>query len=308
MKKLLCFLTSVLFVLSGLYAQNCVNFALPNLTPGPADQTITLTFSNAGLDNSKEYALNYEFYKKTNEESDFHLMTDLEMDNDFNLGACTFLARFRATNYYGEYINHASGYFPNGPFEAGGNMSDHAFNFFTGSYLNLNGGSYQAQLKLNLGWRSGMDYTGLDYMIVVKLVTMKDGELDGLKYGGKYIGGSEAELEGTVVTRDTITTIKYLTEIEQLIHDEIVMTHVHTQEQETKPVYTEETDPETVLIVPDPYSMVYVYWLMTKIDMQNQEDGRYNVDRALFENHYDTMSDWWTRNHMPLQRVREFKV
>ena len=214
MKKLLCFLTSVLFVLSGLYAQNCVNFALPNLTPGPADQTITLTFSNAGLDNNKEYALNYEFYKKTNEESDFHLMTDLEMDNDFNLGACTFLARFRASNYYGEYINHASGYFPNGPFEAGGNMSDHAFNFFTGSYLNLNGGGYQAQVKLNLGWRSGMDYTGLDYMIVVKLVTMKNGELDGLKYGGKYIGGSEAELEGTVVTMDTITTIKYLTEIE----------------------------------------------------------------------------------------------
>ena len=102
--------------------------------------------------------------------------------------------------------------------------------------------------------------------------------------------------------------IKYLTEIEQLIHDEIVMTHVHTQEQETKPVYTEETDPETVLIVPDPYSMVYVYWLMSKIDIQNQEDARYNIDRAHFENAYNTMSDWWTRSNMPIQKTREFRL
>ena len=99
---------------------------------------------------------------------------------------------------------------------------------------------------------------------------------------------------------------KYLTEIEQLVHGEIVMKHEHTAAQETKPVYTEETDKLTELIIPDPYSMLYVYWLLTKIDMQNQEDGRYNVDRAHFENAWDTMSDWYTRSHMPIQRTREF--
>ena len=102
--------------------------------------------------------------------------------------------------------------------------------------------------------------------------------------------------------------IKYLTEIEQLIWAEILMRHEHTEEQETKPVYTEETDPGTVLIVPDPYSIVYVYWLMSKIDIQNQEDARYNIDRAHFENAYDAMSDWWTRNYMPMQRTREFRL
>ena len=102
--------------------------------------------------------------------------------------------------------------------------------------------------------------------------------------------------------------VKYLTEIEQLIWGEIVMRHEHTEEQETKPVYTEETEPGTELIVPDPYSMVYVYWLMSKIDIQNQEDARYNIDRAHFENEYDTMSDWWTREHMPIQVTREFRL
>lgn len=102
--------------------------------------------------------------------------------------------------------------------------------------------------------------------------------------------------------------IKYITEIEQLIHAEILMKHEHTAEQEAMPAYSEQTDPGTVLIVPDPYSMVYIYWVMTKIDMQNQEDTRYNVDRSLFENAYDTMSDWWTRTYMPVQQVREFRL
>ena len=102
--------------------------------------------------------------------------------------------------------------------------------------------------------------------------------------------------------------VKYLTEIEQLIWAEILMKHAHTQEQEEKPVYNDETDPGTELIVPDPYSMVYTYWLMSKIDIQNQEDARYNIDRAHFENEYDAMSDWWTRTRMPIQKTREFRL
>lgn len=102
--------------------------------------------------------------------------------------------------------------------------------------------------------------------------------------------------------------IKFLNEIEELIYGEVVMVHEHTEEEAVKPVYTEETDEATALIVPDPYSMLYPYWLMTKLDMQNQEDERYNVDRAHFENAFNTMSDWWTRNRMPVQKAREFRV
>ena len=103
--------------------------------------------------------------------------------------------------------------------------------------------------------------------------------------------------------------VGFLTEIDQLIHDEIVMKHAHTAEQAQKPAYNEETDLMTELIVPDPYGRdVYLYWLMCRIDDQNQEDGRFNVDRAKFENAYRTMSDWWTREHMPLTRNREIRI
>lgn len=102
--------------------------------------------------------------------------------------------------------------------------------------------------------------------------------------------------------------IKYLTEIEQLIHAEILMKHEHAEEQETKPAYTEDSDPGTELIVPDPYSMVYVYWLMSRVDELNQEDLRYNIDRSKFEQAYMTMSDWWNRTHMPIPFVREIRI
>jgi hypothetical protein len=102
--------------------------------------------------------------------------------------------------------------------------------------------------------------------------------------------------------------MKYLTEIEQLIFDEIVMKHEHDPELVEKPVYTEDSEPGTELIIQDPYSMVYVYWLMTKVDIQTQEDARYNIDRMHFENAYNTMSDWYTREHMPISKVREFRL
>ena len=97
--------------------------------------------------------------------------------------------------------------------------------------------------------------------------------------------------------------IDFLTEIEQYIHNEIVMKHEHTEEQEVLPVYTEQTDPGTELIIPDPYSNLYYYYVMAKIDEQNLEFDKFNTHWALFENKYDTMSDWYTREHMPLQAV-----
>ena len=102
--------------------------------------------------------------------------------------------------------------------------------------------------------------------------------------------------------------LKYLTEVEQLIWSEIVMRHVHTPAQAVKPNYTEDTDAGTVLIVPEPYTKLYPAYLMSMIDWQNQEDARYGVDRTMYENAYEEMSDWWTRTHMPVQRVREFRI
>lgn len=78
--------------------------------------------------------------------------------------------------------------------------------------------------------------------------------------------------------------------------------------EETFEGYTVMTDPGTELLVSFPYDEMYIWWLASKIDWQNMEIDKYNNDRTLFNNAYDTYSDWYTRNHMPKQRVREFRI
>lgn len=114
------------------------------------------------------------------------------------------------------------------------------------------------------------------------------------------------ELKPNMMSR--ATKIRFLTEIEQKIHREIVMTHWHTREEAVKPEYDEETEPGTELLVPEPYHMVYVFYMMSKIDTLNQEDARYNIDRQQFEHAYLELSDFWTRMRMPVQRSRQLWI
>ena len=103
--------------------------------------------------------------------------------------------------------------------------------------------------------------------------------------------------------------IAFLQQLDQQIYYEILLKHEHTEEEEVLPEYDTDTDRGTELLVPDPYGTeMYPYWLMSKIDTLNQETDKYNNDRALFENAYDTMSDWWTRTRMPIQAVPYVKL
>ena len=95
--------------------------------------------------------------------------------------------------------------------------------------------------------------------------------------------------------------IGFLQELDQKIYREILLKHEHTAEQEVLPEYDTDTPDGTELLVPDPYAReLYMYWLMSQIDMLNQETEKFNNDRAMFDNAYEQMSDWWTREHMPL--------
>lgn len=102
--------------------------------------------------------------------------------------------------------------------------------------------------------------------------------------------------------------IAWLSELDGMIHAEILMHHEHTEEQEEYKGYDGDTDLNQKLIAPFPYDEIYVHWLASNIDQVNLEIQKYNNDRALFNNAYDTLSDWWTRNFMPIQKVRELRL
>ena len=107
---------------------------------------------------------------------------------------------------------------------------------------------------------------------------------------------------------DTGLKIKFLNEIEGKVYEEIVMTHLHTPAEAVRPEYDTGTDPATQLIMPAPYDQFYVYWIMMKIDLLNQEADKYNNDAALFDQEYRSMQDWWNRKRMPLPRIRELRI
>ena len=95
--------------------------------------------------------------------------------------------------------------------------------------------------------------------------------------------------------------IGFLQDLDQKIYSELLMKHKHEEAQEVKPEYNADTDAGKELLAPDPYAReLYMYWLMSQIDMQNREFENFNNDRAMFDNQYEQLSDWWTREHMPL--------
>jgi hypothetical protein len=114
------------------------------------------------------------------------------------------------------------------------------------------------------------------------------------------------EMKPNMMSRDL--KIAALSELDGLIHREIILKHRHGPEMCSFTGYDKDTDPGTELIVPWPYDEVYTYWLMAKNDDQNLEYDKYENDRMKFNSAYDTFHDWCRRNHMPLCRNRELRI
>lgn len=67
--------------------------------------------------------------------------------------------------------------------------------------------------------------------------------------------------------------------------------------------YTTATPGDTVLIVPDPYSELYVHYLMAQIDYHNAEMARYTNSMSMFGASLSEFSNWYNRTHLPIQRA-----
>jgi len=101
--------------------------------------------------------------------------------------------------------------------------------------------------------------------------------------------------------------IAWLSALDGQVYRELILTH------EKPPVegydgYTSETDRSTELLVHEPYTQVYTYWLCAQVDLVNAEIGKYNNDMTLYNNAFKAYGDWYTRTHMPKRRVWQFRM
>lgn len=101
--------------------------------------------------------------------------------------------------------------------------------------------------------------------------------------------------------------IEWLSYLEGQIYKEIILTHEGSEEIIYEPI-TSDTDTQRSLIAPHPYDEVYILYLQSKIDLGNQEIAKYQNSKAMFNNAYAILRDYWKRTHMPLQSVTHFRV
>lgn len=93
--------------------------------------------------------------------------------------------------------------------------------------------------------------------------------------------------------------LRWLSDIEHMLYEEIISTHEGARDQEEwKPISAD--DGERELLARDPYGELYVFYLMMRLHLLLQDMNQYNNAAALFAAAYTSFADWYNRTHMPL--------
>ena len=98
--------------------------------------------------------------------------------------------------------------------------------------------------------------------------------------------------------------VRWLSTIDGIIKSEIIDTH-EGGEDIVFEGYFDDTDLDTMLLVPAPYDDIYVRWLEARIDYANGEISKYNNSLTAYNDAYDLYANYYNRKHMP--KGKKFK-
>ena len=93
--------------------------------------------------------------------------------------------------------------------------------------------------------------------------------------------------------------IRWLSQLDQRVKVQIIDTHEGAENVRFNG-YGENTDPDTVLLVPAPFDEMYLRWLEAQIHYANQEEDRCNNATDAFNVLYAEFRTYYNRQHMPL--------
>lgn len=99
--------------------------------------------------------------------------------------------------------------------------------------------------------------------------------------------------------------IAWLSRVDFMVYNHIVKTHAGA-ESVSFSGYNETTDLDTVLLVPEPYSELYIRWLEAQIHYTNGEYGKYNNAIVIFNTEYEAYGNYYNRNNMPINKGTRF--
>lgn len=106
----------------------------------------------------------------------------------------------------------------------------------------------------------------------------------------------------TLKPNDFPASIKvlWLYRLDLRIKRDIIDTHEYNDDEEevTIPEYSPDNT-EQELLVPEPYSEMYVHWLSAQIDYNNLEYEGFNACNAMFESVRQSYRNSYNQSHMP---------
>lgn len=118
----------------------------------------------------------------------------------------------------------------------------------------------------------------------------------------------EAIFKVDVVRPNQYTTqqkLDWLNDLDGKVFNEVIKTHRRGLFCPAEQAYTEHTSGSDELLIPSPYAGdVYMFYLISQIDLYNGEVSRYNQSITLFNNAYTAYQDWYNRGNMPISKGR----
>ena len=99
---------------------------------------------------------------------------------------------------------------------------------------------------------------------------------------------------------DDETLVRCISDLEGTLYENIVKNN-EGSEDIPHGRYSVDTDMDTVLMVPEPYSDIYIKYLMAQVDYHNAEMQRYTNSMIMYNVALDAFAGWYNRNNMPLQ-------
>ncbi len=95
----------------------------------------------------------------------------------------------------------------------------------------------------------------------------------------------------------------WLQMLEDIVYNEIVQTHLDPID---RPAPVSEGERE--LIVPDPYSEVYIHYMNMQNDLLLRDTRSYANSAAAFVSAYSAYADYYNRTHLPKSEAEDFGV
>lgn len=101
--------------------------------------------------------------------------------------------------------------------------------------------------------------------------------------------------------------IEWISLLDSAIYNDIILTH-EIKTPISFNIYSKQTDDNTVLLVPEPFSDIYLRFLTIKKDLYLSDISRYNNDVVLYSTAYRDFENYYNRNNMPIKKTYYFNA